>query len=260
VPLALPSAPPDDLLKRLRASVASYHATLVTEADGRLYVRPLLEAGDLLQLHVRHCYAHAHGQAPAHPLALGRILGVSEQRVRQIDARCRAAGALDDRSNLTTTIGRVAVSVVQYVHHQWVDDHFADVLASASPRVQIALKHPDEASCLPRLYAHVVELLARLDEALDDASMAMFLLAIDAFVAEHGRSPKPAELSVAMGVSSKTTYERARAARSAGLLTRVDLDMTRAGRQHCEKTRTVIDLWTREAALAMTGWSSARAS
>lgn len=247
-----------DLLLRLRTSVAAYHATLATEADRRLYVRPLLEAGDLLQLHARHVHAHAQASNPAHPLALGRILGVSEQRIRQIDARCRAAGALDDRSALTPTIGRVAVSVVQYVHHQWVDDHFPDLAMRASPKVLTSLKHPDPDLLLPRLYALVLGELRRLQE--HRTPVVELLDAIEAYEREHHRAPKVPELALRLNVASKTIYERARAARADGLLTRIDLDLTRKGRQSSEQARAALEVWTREAALAMTGWSSARAS
>lgn len=253
--LSAPPPAPDDLLKRLRASITSYESTLVTEADRRLYVRPLLEAGDLLQLHARHCYVHTHG-SPAHPLVLGRALGVTEQRVRQVDARCRAADALDGGSNITTAVGRVAVGVVQYVHHQWADDHFPDLLAEAPARAQLSLKHPDAESLQPRLYGLVVGELRRLDSLLVDPYMAAFVLAIES----AGRSLKPAELAVAMGVSSKTIYERARAARAEGLITRIDLDLTRKGRQKCDQVRHLTEDWTRTAALAMTAWSMARAS
>lgn len=137
---------PLDLYSRLSNSIARYGRSIEVEADERLYVRPLLETDDLLLLHACHCHEVMTRGGLVTQAKLAELFGVSQQRISMIEKRCKKAGALDEDGRVTATVGRVGVSVVQYCHHEWVDNHFGELVVAADDRGEMRLKHADRAT------------------------------------------------------------------------------------------------------------------
>ena len=248
--------PPLELLDRLRRAVAAYARAVEVEADERLYVRPLLEVEDLLQLHVRHCHEVIH-KSVATQVLLAEISNVSQQRVSELDGRLRAAGAIDAKFKVTETIGRVGVSVVQYCHHEWVDEFFGEIVSDATESTRLKLRHPDRATFIPQLYGLVQNSLfdidIRLDKKVDEARA---LLMIKAHVERRGESARIRDLAVEVGVPARTFQDQIRRLREKGLVEQETLGLTSKGLKISDESAEILLSWVRSASLAMTAWST----
>ncbi len=232
------------------------------EADQRLYVRPLLEARHLLLLHARHCSevlstGAGLGKVAAPQERLAEIFGVSQQRVAAMDKQLREAKAIDKDRLVTPTIGRVAVSIVQYCHHTWADEQFGELVTEATEQAEMRLKHPDRELLQPKLYLLVKKSLKGLDEKLGpDARRLRALLAIYAHITKREESSRARDLSVEMGIPSRTLQEQIRGIRERGWMTPAGFVLTTAGQQEAEKAASIATNWTRETRLAMASWTS----
>lgn len=244
-----------DLYKRLARAVERYEQEIEVEADQRLYVRPLLEAEDLLLLHARHCYEVVHKE-PASQKKLADVFGVSQQRIAAQDKKLRETKAIDKDHRVTVAVGRVGVSVVQYCHHAWADEQFGELVTAATERAEMRLKHPDREQLQPKLLVLVKNSLKELDERLgDDARLIRTLITICAYITKTGSGARARDLSVEMGIPSRTLQEQIRGLRALGWMRRTGFAVSERGRETAEKAASIALDWTRETGLAMTSWT-----
>jgi len=236
------------LFDRLTRAVADYEEAVEIEADERLYVRPLLEFADLLQLHARHCYEVRHGE-PATQARLARLFSASQQLISARDRRCARAGAIDEGDLRVTSLGRVGAGVVQSCHHAWVDACFED-LASGG------LRHPDRETLQPKLYGLVRLEIERLHTRLGpDHELRIAILRLEKLGAKARISI--GDLATASGVSLRTMEGRAATLRAAGILAPGKrYALSEKGEKEAESARSILLDWTRAVSAAMTAWSA----
>lgn len=246
---------PLDLYSRLSNSIARYGRSIEVEADERLYVRPLLETDDLLLLHACHCHEVMTRGGLVTQAKLAELFGVSQQRISMIEKRCKKAGALDEDGRVTATVGRVGVSVVQYCHHEWVDNHFGELVVAADDRGEMRLKHADRATLQPRLYSLVSKSIRDLHARVGErAELALTLVGVGQSARRGRTKVRAGDVAASMNVPLRTMQERIRAMRELGWLSYSGIALSEAGVQVLNSTQLVLYTWTRETTDAMTTW------
>ena len=95
-----------------------------------------------------------------------------------------------------------------------------------------------------------------LDELLgDDARLIRTLIAINAYITKTGSDARARDLSVEMGIPSRTLQEQIRGLRALGWMRRTGFAVSERGRETAEKAASIALDWTRETGLAMTSWT-----
>lgn len=223
------------LFERLSSAVHSFEHRIEVEADERLYCRPLLETQDLLLLHVRQCFELLHRQGPAQTKFVAEKLGLSESRTSTIESKCESVSALDKNKRVTAAVGRVAVSVVQYAHHEWMDKQFSDLECA-----DLALRHPSKETLLPHYYGEVRSVLRELGEALGtDAGLRRLMV----IMLENKHVHRMRDLAATHQIASRTLNTYLLRGKQLGFVDASGKKLTSAGVAEAKVTRELLLDW-----------------